>query len=66
MHQLPRFGQTFAKCDGSPQAKHLLPETGSPVADTKLTPAASPAPRPPLPLPPVRVGLDAEALTFAR
>lgn len=62
--QLPRLGQTFAKCDGSPQTKHLLPETGSPVAVTKAAPAPGIVPRPPLPRPPPL--LEAEARVFAR
>lgn len=53
-HCIPRFGQAFAKCEGSPQTKHLLPEMGSPVADTNVTSLAAaclPLPlRPPLPL----------------
>lgn len=39
-----RFGQAFAKCEGSPQTKHLL-TTSSPVALTKF-----PSPLPPLSL----------------
>lgn len=60
---LPRFGQTFAKCDGSPQIKHL-PDIGSPVADTNATPFARPPPW--LPRPPLLLELDAETLAFAR
>lgn len=67
---IPRFGQTFAKCDGSPQTKHLLPDTGSPVADTKVVslvraPLWRPLPRSPLPRPPLLLGLDAELLAVA-
>lgn len=66
-HLLPRVGQTFAKCDGSPQRKHLL-ATGSPVADTNVEAATKsavfgrPLPRLLLPRLPLLLELDADDL----
>lgn len=58
-HQAPRIGQAFAKCDGSPQTKHLLSDIGSPVADTNVV-AIWPRPQP-RPRPVFRLGLRLDA-----
>lgn len=61
---VPRFGQAFAKWEGSPQTKHL-PEIGSPVADMNVTLCSLPPPLPP-PRPPLLLVFDADLLTLPR